>query len=79
MINKYACLFPVNKVYFYINCCGGKIIVKIEELKLICDAVVKLTELRQNECKHLLIENFAPECLENLLAVFNRMSFNIHE
>jgi hypothetical protein len=31
------------------------------------DLTVRLTELRQNECKHLAIENFAPELFGNLL------------
>jgi hypothetical protein len=38
-----------------------------DDLRSICDLVVKLTELRQNECKHLVIENFAPELLRKLL------------
>ena len=37
------------------------------ELSVICDAVVRLTELRQNECKHLTVENVAPEIMRNLL------------
>ena len=28
---------------------------------------IKLTELRQNECKHLSVEDFAADCLEKLL------------
>lgn len=39
----------------------------VEELKVICDMTVKLVELRQNECKHLCIENVAPECFGKLL------------
>jgi len=41
----------------------------VQELKVICDTVVELTKLRQNECKHLCIENFAPECLRKLLVI----------
>lgn len=38
-----------------------------EELRVLADMAVKLTELRQNECKHLIIENFAPRLWQNLL------------
>lgn len=38
------------------------------ELKIICDAVVRLTELRLLECKHLCIENYAPELLAKMVA-----------
>jgi len=38
-----------------------------DELKEICALVVELTKLRQAECKHLVIENFAPELLGKLL------------
>jgi hypothetical protein len=40
----------------------------IEELRELCALTVELTRLRQNECKHLAIENFAPELLGKLLA-----------
>ena len=40
---------------------------KIEELKVIAAMTIKLTELRQNECKHLCIENAAPEIFVKLL------------
>lgn len=39
----------------------------IEELKELCALTVELTKLRQAECKHLCIENFAPELLGNLI------------
>jgi hypothetical protein len=43
----------------------------IDELKHICDMTVELTRLRQNETKHLIKENFAPELLGKLLREFN--------
>lgn len=39
----------------------------IEELRELCAVTVELTRLRQNECKHLCIENFAPELLGKLI------------
>ena len=39
----------------------------IEEFKELCKLTVELTKLRQNECKHLCIENFAPELLARLI------------
>ena len=39
-----------------------------DELRELCTLAVELTRLRQNECKHLCIENFAPELLGKLLA-----------
>lgn len=39
----------------------------IEELRELCALTVELTRLRQNECKHLCIENFAPELLGKLI------------
>ena len=39
----------------------------IEELHEVCELTVKLTTLRQNECKHLCIENIAPEIFRKLL------------
>ena len=38
-----------------------------EDLRELCAVTVELTRLRQNECKHLAIENFAPELLGKLL------------
>ncbi len=43
-----------------------------EELKQICRLTVELTRLRQNECKHLCIENIAPDIFGKLLDVFTR-------
>ena len=39
----------------------------IDELRELCTLTVELTRLRQNECKHLCIENFAPELLGKLI------------
>ena len=39
-----------------------------EELRELCTLTVDLTRLRQNECKHLCIENFAPELLGKLIS-----------
>lgn len=50
----------------------GRPTMKIEEFRIICDTVIKLTELRQNECKHLCVENFASDCLAKLISTFNR-------
>lgn len=40
-----------------------------ETFKALCDLTLKLTELRQNECKHLCIENIGPEILGKLINV----------
>ena len=40
----------------------------VEELRELCTLTLELTRLRQNECKHLCIENFAPELLGKLIA-----------
>lgn len=37
------------------------------ELQVLCDAVVRLTELRMKDCPHLSIENFAPELLAKMV------------
>lgn len=42
------------------------------ELRQICQLTVELTRLRQNECKHLSIENIAPELFRKLLDAFLR-------
>jgi hypothetical protein len=39
----------------------------IEELRELCKLTVELTKLRQAECPHLSIENFAPDLLAKLL------------
>ena len=38
-----------------------------DELKIICDTVVRLAELRQKECSHLSVDDFAKECMGKLL------------
>lgn len=38
-----------------------------EELREICDATVRLTELKQRGCNHLCIENVAPKIMRRLL------------
>ena len=38
-----------------------------EDLRVILDAVVRLTELRQSGCNHLCVDNFAAECLTKLI------------
>lgn len=43
---------------------------KIEELREICKLTAELTKIRQSECKHLVVENFAPELLQKLLRSF---------
>lgn len=39
----------------------------IDEFKELCALTVELTKMRQAECKHLCIENFAPELLGKLI------------
>ena len=39
------------------------------EFKGICDLTFKLTELRQNECKHLSVENIAPTIFRELINI----------
>lgn len=41
--------------------------VTADELRAICDATVRLTELRQRGCAHLCVENVAPEIMRKLL------------
>jgi hypothetical protein len=41
--------------------------ITVEELKVICDATVRLVEIRQRECAHLCIENIGPEIMHKLL------------
>jgi len=43
--------------------------ISIEELKVIAAMTIKLTKLRQEECAHLCIENFAPELMAKLIDV----------
>lgn len=50
--------------------------ISVEELGNICDLTLRLVELRQKECKHLCVENMAPEIFRALLneysAIINR-------
>ena len=43
-------------------------LVSCDELREICDLTIRLTELRQRECKHLCVENYAPEVFLLLLS-----------
>jgi hypothetical protein len=43
-------------------------VVSCDELKIICDTVVELARIRQKGCNHLCVENFAQQCLGQLLA-----------
>lgn len=47
---------------------------KISEgvLREIGNVAVEMTRLRQNECKHLAVENVGPETFENLLLAYWR-------
>ena len=38
-----------------------------DTLEVLADLTVRLVKLRQDECKHLLIENMAPDLWANLL------------
>ena len=42
-------------------------VVSCDELKVICDTVVELAKIRQKGCSHLCVENFAQQCLGQLL------------
>jgi hypothetical protein len=53
------------------NCCSIESSgVTPDELATICKTVVELAEIRQRECKHLCVENFATECFGMLLAEY---------
>ena len=41
-------------------------------IKLILETTEKLTKLRQNECKHLCIENFAPELFGKMVFEYRK-------
>lgn len=46
------------------------------ELEVICSLTVQLTRMRQDECKHVAIENFSPELFEKLVdALYSRGNF----
>lgn len=38
-----------------------------DQFKRLCDLTLELTRLRQNECKHLCVENFSPKLLKELM------------
>lgn len=42
-------------------------VVSCDELKVICDTVVELARIRQKSCNYLCVENFAQQCLGQLL------------
>ena len=42
-----------------------------EELKIICDTVVKLTEVKIQKVEHLCVENFAADCFAKLLGEYS--------
>jgi hypothetical protein len=42
-------------------------IVSDSVMKVLSEMAVELTRLRQNECKHLCIENYTPEVFEKLI------------
>ena len=41
--------------------------ITLEELRVIADMTVRLTEIRQKVCSHLIVENAAPEIMRKLL------------
>ena len=45
-------------------------IINSDELSIISDLTRDLTKLRQNECKHLSIENFSTELFARLLEAY---------
>jgi len=44
-----------------------QIVVSADVLRVLCDATIRLAEIRQRGCSHLCVENFAPECLMKLI------------
>ena len=46
------------------------VVVSLDVLRVLCDTTVRLTEIRQRGCAHLCVENFAPECLRNLIETY---------
>jgi hypothetical protein len=46
------------------------VVVSVDVLRVLCDATIRLAEIRQRGCSHLCVENFAPECLRNLIAAY---------
>lgn len=45
----------------------AQLAIQLEELRVIADMTVRLTELRQKGCGHLAVENAAPEIMRKLL------------
>lgn len=43
----------------------------VNDIESICKLTVELTRLRQAECKHLCIENFAPQLFGKLIREFS--------
>jgi len=39
---------------------------EIERLKILCDLVVRLAEIRQRGCSHLCVENIAVDMIERI-------------
>ena len=52
----------VNRIEFHVP--------PVDALRLILASVTELTKLRQDECKNLSIENFAPELFRNMMRVY---------
>jgi len=50
--------------------------ITLDELRIIKDLTIELTKLRQNECKHLAIENCSPQIFYGLLYVFFKFKNN---
>ena len=46
--------------------------VSADEFLAICDATIRLTEIRQRGCSHLSVENVAPIIMRNLLTELTR-------
>lgn len=46
-----------------------------QELKIIADMTITLTEMRKKSCDHLCIENFAPELFEKLLRGYHNSTY----
>lgn len=49
------------------SCLTAGLAATADELRTICDATVRLTEIRQRGCGHLCVENVAPEIMRKLL------------
>ena len=53
--------------------------IKTEDYKILCDLVFRLTYLRWKGCKHLAIENFAPELMRVLLNVYGESEYWVNQ